>query len=206
MDTNSHIVPDIHIGNVIEKVLEKKRITQTEFAKMMFMLQSNVSRMLKRRSMDINKLIIISMKLEYNFFEEYCGREDVREYNGKFVFPIVHIGDVITEYIKSSGISQLEFAKMMGIAQPEASRLLKREAVDTSKLEAVSNVLQHNFFEEYCKVESVAQSDANNEVQPPSIEFQELLSRYEKLTVENVKLKARVYELEQLLLANGIKE
>ena len=75
MDINSHIVPDIHIGSVIEKVLEKKNINQTEFAKMMFMLQSNVSRMLKRRSMDINKLIVISMKLEYNFFEEYCGRD-----------------------------------------------------------------------------------------------------------------------------------
>ncbi len=204
MDSSAIIIPDIHIGNVIDKVLIKKKMTQADFSKLMLMPQSNISRLLKRKSMDINKLIVISMKLEYNFFEEYCGREDMRNYNGHFSIPLVHIGESIRDYLKVAGISQTEFARLMGIQQPEASRLLKRTAMDTSKLKNISILLQHNFFEEYCVDENVANKNiSTNEYTTPSAEFQELLARFESLTIENVELKARIYELEQRLQAAG---
>ena len=102
-------------------------------------------------------------------------------------------------------MSQIEFSEIMGIQQPDTSKLLKRASLDTGKLTLISNNLHHNFFEEYCTVSQEIPQTAAEEDKTPTTEFQELLSRYENLTVENVTLKARIYELEQKLLAAGIQ-
>ena len=202
---NGEMVPNIHVGKMIERRLSEMKMSQTQFAKIMFMPQSNISRLLKRETMDIEKLVVICMKMEYNFFEEFCGRKDTRAYNGKFSIPLVNIGSSISDYLKSNNMSQIEFSEIMGIQQPDTSKLLKRASLDTGKLTLISNNLHHNFFEEYCTVSQEIPQTAAEEDKTPTTEFQELLSRYENLTVENVTLKARIYELEQKLLAAGIQ-
>ena len=189
---NEGLVPNIHVGKMIERRLSEMKMSQTQFAKIMFMPQSNISRLLKRETMDIEKLVVICMKMEYNFFEEFCGRKDTHAYNGKFSIPLVNIGSSISDYLKSNNMSQIEFSEIMGIQQPDTSKLLKRASLDTGKLE-------------YCTVSQEIPQTAAEEDKTPTTEFQELLSRYENLTVENVTLKARIYELEQKLLTAGIQ-
>lgn len=62
----------IHVGEAIEERLKSLKITQAEFAKMLKVTQPSVNVLLKKSSMDTEKLKIISRLLDYNFFEDFC--------------------------------------------------------------------------------------------------------------------------------------
>ena len=62
----------IHVGEAIKERLRTLKMTQAEFAKMLGMEQPSVNAMLKKSSMDTEKLKLISIQLDYNFFEEFC--------------------------------------------------------------------------------------------------------------------------------------
>lgn len=65
-------------------------------------------------------------------------------------FNPVHVGNAIAAKLREKEITQRKFAEMIGVAQPEVTRLLKRNSVDTGKLLAYSIVLDYNFFEDFC--------------------------------------------------------
>lgn len=70
-----------HVGKLIEERLKVMGISQAEFAKKMNQSQQNVSRILKKKSMDTEKLIELSILLEHNFFEDFCPniKKEVKE-------------------------------------------------------------------------------------------------------------------------------
>lgn len=145
-----NFVTDLHIGSIIEDRIEKLGISKAEFSRKLQMPQSNASRFLKKKSINTTKLQAISMKLNYNFFEEFCGREDQNAGTANREWPIVNIGSAIESYLKEIKMTQIEFAELLGVKQPEISRLLKRSDIETERLAFISKVLKHNFFEEFC--------------------------------------------------------
>lgn len=62
----------VHVGQAIEEVLRLKQITQAQFAEMLNKTQPTVNALLKKSSIDTERLKVISLVLDYNFFEDFC--------------------------------------------------------------------------------------------------------------------------------------
>lgn len=64
-------IEKVHIGNAINLRLVDFHMTQSEFAQRIGMSPQSVSRLLRKSSIETEKLVLISEKLEYNFFKEF---------------------------------------------------------------------------------------------------------------------------------------
>ena len=62
---------EIHIGNLIKKIVEEKGINKSEFARRINTTSQNVYGIFKRKSIDAELLKKISGVLGYNFFQYY---------------------------------------------------------------------------------------------------------------------------------------
>ena len=65
-------INQIHVGNAIANILKQKGFSQRFFAEKLGVAQQEVSRLLKRNSVETDKLMAISVILDYNFFEDFC--------------------------------------------------------------------------------------------------------------------------------------
>ena len=79
MDKTGFVMPDVHVGELILKYLNDNNISQGYLAKRIDMPASNLSRLLKKKSMNTRKLYIISYELDHNFFEAFMRPEDIYE-------------------------------------------------------------------------------------------------------------------------------
>ncbi len=175
-------------------------ISQAEVARRVDMTPSNLIRFLKRKSIDTMKLFGFCVQLKYNFFEEFCGRKDVRDYSDGYRCPVVNVGQSIEKRLLEMELSQKDLADMLKSQQSAISRIIKKDSIDTDKLIEISKVLNYNFFEEFC-----AEVVVKKETPKVSSEFEELLKHYEQVIIENqqlkkenMELKAKIYELSQL--------
>lgn len=66
----------IHIGKLIEAELHRQERTVTWFAKRLFCERTNVYDIFKRRSIDTDMLLRISIILHHNFFDLYLREYD----------------------------------------------------------------------------------------------------------------------------------
>ena len=198
MGITDSFATDLHIGSIIEDRIEKLGISKAEFSRKLQMPQSNASRFLKKKSINTTKLQAISMKLNYNFFEEFCGREDQDAGTANREWPIVNIGSAIESYLKAIKMTQIEFAELLGVKQPEISRLLKRSDIETEKLAFISKVLKHNFFEEFCTATKATSTpsvtDLIREVQSkmttiqPTYQMEFTAEEYQKFLMQQLAL------------------
>lgn len=195
MAINEYNIVNLHIGSAIEGRMEKMNISKAEFARRMQMPQSNASRILKKETMDSAKLQEICMKLDYNFFEDFCGREDQLAGSGKHNWPIVNIGSAIESRLKEIKITQSEFADVLGVKQPEVSRILKRNSLDTGKIVTISDILKCNFFEKFCiakKAQSAAEliKELESKMTPiePTYEMVFTAEEYKKFLMQQLAL------------------
>ena len=62
---------NLHIGNLIREKMEEKGMSVTQFANAIYCSRSNVYHLLSSKSIDIDKLLLISNVLEHNFLKEY---------------------------------------------------------------------------------------------------------------------------------------
>lgn len=188
-------VPNLNIGAAIEKRMASIKMTQAEFARRIGMPQSNASRILKKESMDTSRLATICSVLQYNFFEEFCGRGDKAEQETGYQCPIVHVGSSIEAKLREIKMTQTEFARLLGVKQPEASRLLKRESMDTAKLVTISNILKYNFFENFCEPQKArSAADLIRELQgqmkpvPVHSEMEFTADEFQKFLIQQMQL------------------
>lgn len=72
---------DVNIGERIKSVLHQRKIVQSQLGEMICVPQSKISKILSRSSIDTDELYKISEALNYNFFEEYCIREENKKEN-----------------------------------------------------------------------------------------------------------------------------
>ena len=115
-----------------------------------------------------------------------------------------HIGEAISDKIRSMGLTQRKFGEMIGVPQPEVTRLLKKENYDTDKLFAICLILNYNFFEDFktigASTNSTTSEDTNNtESGGNPAGFDALINRIEQLAIENSKLKDVVGEKNQYI-------
>ena len=75
---NSQIlnIPDIHVGNMILDYLKSHDRTQSYLARILEMNVANLNKILKKKSMETERLFEISMKLDYNFFKDFYSAKD----------------------------------------------------------------------------------------------------------------------------------
>jgi|GEM_PF-3197657 len=199
MNHNMVVIPDIHIGGKISEYLQENRLTQAELARYTDINPANLNKLLKRKSMDTDRLIDISLSLAHNFFS-YWSRDPNKDQGVSItVEKPESIGKLIDDRLRELNMTQREFASQLGVTQPEINRLIKKTSFDTDKLATISRILNHNFFTEfYYRVEI-----PSNEEQEAH-HFAYILQRVEELTRENEHLK---YELEQVKAENiALKE
>lgn len=64
--------------------------------------------------------------------------------------PNINIGSLIAREFKRSGMTQVEFARRLNIPPSNVTRIFKKETIETSKLMELCDILDYNFFSEYC--------------------------------------------------------
>jgi len=62
---------NIHIGSVIKQKVKEQGCNLCDFAKAIHCSRTNVHSIFKRKSIDVERLILISEYLKYNFIAEY---------------------------------------------------------------------------------------------------------------------------------------
>jgi hypothetical protein len=60
---------DIHVGKLVAEQVDLKRFTKAKFARFMNVNQPSASRMMTTKSMQTDRLVELSQKLDYNFFK-----------------------------------------------------------------------------------------------------------------------------------------
>jgi hypothetical protein len=61
----------------------------------------------------------------------------------------IHIGNKIKEVLDKTPISVVDFAKSINLTRNGAYKIFEKETIDTGQLQAISKVLNHNFFSYY---------------------------------------------------------
>jgi predicted XRE-type DNA-binding protein len=181
-------IPDIHIGNLIMDYLKTVDRPQAFLAKSLNMASTNISKLLRKKSIETDKLFGISMALDRNFFALYCNDPDLIEENYTLTQP--ELGVNIEKRMKELKMTQMEFSAAIGIARSDVNRILKKTSFETDKLITISEALDYNFFKDFYG--QVADSEEKQLEQLNTF----TLKRYEELVIENDRLKQRVFQLE----------
>lgn len=179
-------IPDIHVGNMVLGYLKKNRITQAELARGLELDTSYLHRLLSRKSIETDKLLKICIALDYNFFPVFCN--DSSAYVEGTAFGPVNLGVHIEKRLKEIGMTQVEFASKLGVAQSEVSRLLKKESFETDKLTIISRILSYNFFRDFYHGLPAEESKDT---------YARILLRYEEIIIENDRLRNEVEKLKK---------
>ena len=76
---------DVHIGLEIKRVLRERNITVTEFAKRICCHRKNVYDIFGRKTLDIDRIIMISEVLSYDFIHElYTEAVEEKEFRLRY--------------------------------------------------------------------------------------------------------------------------
>lgn len=184
-------IPDIHVGNMILEYLKSNEISQAKLARGLKVDSSYLNRLLKKKSIETDRLFQISLVLDYNFFAVFCN--DSVNTDGYYSITIPDLGIQIERQMKAIKMTQTDFAARLGVTQSDVSKILKKISFDTDKLTNISLILNYNFFHEF--YQEFPDSDEKVELRHQAY----LLKRFEELTIENERLR---YEVETLKREN----
>lgn len=182
-------IPDIHVGNLISDYLKSIDRPQAFLAKSLNMASTNLSKLLRKKSIDTDKLFGISMALNHNFFAVFGNDPDLIEDNYTITLP--ELGLNIERRMKELKMTQMEFSTAIGIARSDVNRILRKTSFETEKLAAISYALNYNFFKDFYS------SYKKTEEQSVPENLSSMLTRLEELVVENDRLKQKVKMLEE---------
>ena len=182
-------IPDIHAGNMILGYLKNNGISQAKLARDLKVDSAYLNRLLKKKSIETDRLFDICMVLGYNFFAAFCN--DAVYTDGNYTIGIPDLGLHIERQMKAIKMTQTDFAARLGVTQPDISKILKKTSFDTDKLANISLILNYNFFHDF--YEEIPDSDEKAMLQHQTY----LLRRFEELTIENERLKNEVEALKR---------
>lgn len=75
----------------------------------------------------------------------------------------IHIGKKIKEILDKTPISVVDFAKKINLTRNGAYKVFEKETIDTGQLQAISKVLNHNFFSYYDEIFIKSNKEIKNE-------------------------------------------
>lgn len=182
-------IPDIHAGNMILGYLKNNGISQAKLARDLKVDSAYLNRLLKKKSIETDRLFDICMVLGYNFFAAFCN--DAVYTDGNYTIGIPDLGLHIERQMKAIKMTQTDFAARLGVTQPDISKILKKTSFDTDKLANISLILNYNFFHDF--YEEIPDSDEKAMLQHQTY----LLRRFEELTIENERLRNEVEALKR---------
>ena len=177
-------IPDIHVGNLLSDYLKSINRPQAYLAKMLNMASTNLSKLLKKKSIETEKLFDISMKLEHNFFAVFGNDLNLMD-AGTYKITMPELGLLIEKRMKDLKMTQIEFATAIGIARSDVNRILRKISFDTDKLRIISEALNHNFFKDFYSAKDIPISKE----QMDERHMASLVQRLEELAIENDRLK-----------------
>lgn len=182
-------IPDIHAGNMILGYLKNNGISQAKLARDLKVDSAYLNRLLKKKSIETDRLFDICMVLGYNFFAAFCN--DAVYTDGNYTIGIPDLGLHIERQMKAIKMTQTDFAARLGVTQPDISKILKKTSFDTDKLANISLILNYNFFHDF--YEEIPDFDEKAMLQHQTY----LLRRFEELTIENERLRNEVEALKR---------
>ena len=204
---NLTTVPDIHIGNIILDYIDKNRISKAELARYIKMDPANLSRLLKKKSMETDKLVEICQSLSHNFFALWTGEPEMEQDIAVTIESPKCIGQLIDNRLNSIKMTQVEFSGHLGVKQPEITKIIRKTSINTDKLAVISRILDYNFFKDFYFKEEIpdVETQDNNHVAY-------LVSCIKDLTIENDHLKQdlqsskeEIERLKKIIVDAGLK-
>lgn len=194
MPQNNIIFRQFSLGERILNRLEELKMSMAEFARLMDMDQSNLKKYLQKQDMDTGRLVQISQALKYNFFMDFCDEEKFSNLKDDYfyIYDKVKVGNHIKRACKGLNMTQEEFAIKLTEAlndgntyrQSDASKIFSRGTINTNRLMVISQILNHNFFEDFCQDPigtAFFSGDRDTQRESRSNEFLELVKRNEEL-------------------------
>jgi|GEM_PF-5612780 len=94
---HTFFMPDIkkiHIGELIDAKLRDKKMSYAEFARLINVDRTTVYNIVRSKSIDIDRLLLISKVLNYNFIEEVYLERQVNQKVIEFVVPESELLDI----------------------------------------------------------------------------------------------------------------
>lgn len=88
------VIKNVNIGLLIEQRMNELGMSKSEFARKINMPSQNINRIFARNSIDTDKLILISVALNYDFFKEFTSSDKVSV--GNVDHAAVAVGDNAT--------------------------------------------------------------------------------------------------------------
>ena len=171
---------DIHVGNAIIRHLKEIGEKQSYLARLLDMPTSNLTRILKRSSMETHRLFEISMKLGYNFFALFGNDTDLLE---RYSLGEPEVGLCIEKRLNKLEMLRADFASALGVKPTDISRLLKRTSFETDKLLLISRILNYNFFKDFYHEIPISVEDQDKSIKS----FIE--TKYDEMLLENNRLR-----------------
>lgn len=96
----------VHIGQAIENRMHELKMTQRELAEKLNIQQPNIPRLLKKGSVETEKLVNISILLDYNFFKLFCPEDEVK-IQKKEVYPSEFLEDYKNMVIENEKLKNI---------------------------------------------------------------------------------------------------
>ena len=206
---NSEIlnIPDIHVGNMILDYLKSHDRTQSYLARILEMNVANLNKILKKKSMETERLFEISMKLDYNFFAVFGNDLNLTD-SGTYKITMPELGLQVWLMTSDEGLkigTPHELA-----ASGDLGRFVERSkdiSFDTDKLRVISDALNYNFFKDFYSAKDDPMAEQQNEQSNMGmiLRLEELAgeNRLQKQEIENLK-KENLY-LKTKLTEAGIE-
>lgn len=201
-----NIVKDVHVGEALREWCKRNNLTRQKLADTVELPKSNIDRVFSKQSIEISKLVAFSKKLGHNFFAEFWSDknyEDLKTEIGFLEIPpeSLNIGTSIGGYMLAKHIPQIQLANALGVTHPVVSKLLRRESIETGKLEEISNFLHRDFFVEFYMLhrmkgmketlDPIIPVEENKTTEP----LETILKRNEELVAENARMKEYLREV-----------
>lgn len=215
----------VNVGRRITEKLEDLGMSKAELSRALNMNQSNLNKLLKKYSLETDKLVEISKAVKYNFFKDFCRSNSyIEEYlrDEEFFITEANIGALIGKRIKELGLTQKQVAEEVAKAvktfrdminpklvinsemvfrQQYVSTITKRTSVDTELLYFISYALNFNFFECFYKKSNSTESQGQKKDVP-----WEVVRKVDAVLIENGNLKYQVNMLRDIIQTIGITD
>ena len=155
------IEPNIHIGNIIERIIMLRKVKKNKLAEILHCSDDTITAICVNQDIEAEVLVKISLFVGYNFFKHYQNDVtqailsnnyclfigDVIDIDMSVIKEKIHIGKMLQQQMEKKGIKLLGLANnFLYKTESTASRFWNKESFDTYYIFNLSIWLKLNFF------------------------------------------------------------